>query len=572
MNEGTALPHSQPDHRPVIMVVDESNPALDRVCRELSRRFSADYRIERDTSHDRARLQLAAMRERGEELAVLLATQTSEGVVCDTLFVESKALFPRARRGLLIEFGEWGDQAMAAAIHRAMAAGRVDYYVLKPSRSPDELFNRTIGEFVHEWSRVDPGTRREMVVVAPRWSTGGHAIRDQLARNGVPHTFYPNDSEEGRALLAEIGMDGTDETVVRTFSGRVLVSPSSTALAQAYGVRTSLEGERDFDLIVIGAGPAGLSAAVYASSEGLRTLVVEGEAIGGQAGSSSLIRNYLGFPRGVSGAELAQRAYQQAWVFGTRFVLMQRVVGLHTLESGEHEVTLADGQTATGRTVVMATGVSYRRLGIPSLEALLGAGVFYGASISEAQAVADEDVYVVGGANSAGQAAMHLSRYARLVTMLVRGPQLSEMSQYLIDEIAANENIAVRFNSVVTDGGGQGRLQWLDLSDRDSGETVRVPAAGIFILIGAHPHTEWLPETVARDDRGFILTGAEARERSSGHVPLMFETTVPGLFAVGDVRSASVKRAASAVGEGAVVVSQVHRRLSGEPSNPARRA
>jgi thioredoxin reductase (NADPH) len=556
---------------PVILVVDEDAPALNRVQSELSRRFGMDYRIASGTSHVAARADLQTMQAKGEDVALVLAAQALDGAGCDELFRTVRALYPRARRGLLIEFGAWGDRAMAQAIHGAMAAGRIDYYVLKPVRSPDELFNRTVAEFIHEWARIDPRTRREMVVVAPRWSPAGHAIRDQLGRNGVPHTFYASMSEQGRALLVQAGLGATEEPVVWTYDGRVLVAPSSTDLARAYGVSTGLEDEHDFDLVVVGAGPAGLSAAVYATSEGLRTLVVEAEAIGGQAGSSSLIRNYLGFPRGISGTELAQRAYQQAWVFGTRFVLMQRAVRLST-EDGRHELALTDGRTATARAVIIACGVSYRRLGVPSLESLTGAGVFYGASISEAQAMAGDDVYVVGGANSAGQAAMHLSQYARRVTLLVRGPRLSEMSQYLIDAIGAAGNISVRLNTAVADGGGDGRLEWLALSDRVSNEITRVSAAGLFILIGAHPHTDWLPPSIARDDRGFIRTGeaaAKAAPRGSAEPPLMFETSLPRVFAVGDVRSGSVKRVASAVGEGGVVVSQVHARLAAEDERAA---
>lgn len=549
---------------PILLAIDEDPAALDRVGAELTRRYASDYRVVCDTSFPRARAALEALREQGAEVALVLAAQAIDRVSCDQLFTAVKALHPRARRGLLIEFGDWADQAMAATIHRAMAAGRVDYYVLKPWRSPDELFHRTIAEFMHEWSRTDPRARREIVVVAPRWSAAGHAVREQLGRNGVPHTYYPSDSEEGRRLLADAGHEGSDAPVVRTFNGRVLVAPSSADLARAYGVKTTLDDEHDFDLVVIGGGPAGLSAAVYGSSEGLRTLVVEGEAIGGQAGSSSLIRNYLGFPRGVSGAELAQRAYQQAWVFGTRFVLMQRVVDLRT-DGETHRVVLADGREASARAIVIATGVSYRRLGIPSLEALTGAGVFYGASVTEAQAVTGEEVFVVGGANSAGQAAMHLSRYAARVTLLVRGPALTEMSQYLRDEIAASGNIVVRLNTEVTDGGGTGRLERLTLSDRLTGEATTVPAAALFILIGAHPHTEWLPAAIARDPRGYILTGAEAAAMSARPAPPgMFEASVAGIFAVGDVRSGSVKRVASAVGEGAMVVREVHARMAGD--------
>jgi thioredoxin reductase (NADPH) len=325
---------------------------------------------------------------------------------------------------------------------------------------------------------------------------------------------------------------------------------------------------------VVGAGPAGLAAAVYSSSEGLRTLVVEREAIGGQAGSSSLIRNYLGFARGIRGAELAQRAYQQAWVFGTTFLLMREVRAL-TSRGDRYVLSLSDGTEASARAVILATGVTYRRLGIPALEDLTGAGVFYGASVSDAQALSGQDAYVVGGGNSAGQAAMHLARYAR-VTILCRGSSLADsMSRYLRDEIAAAENIEVRLGTEVVDGGGESRLEHLTIRDRPTGETATVPAAALFLLIGATPHTGWLPPEIERDERGWLLTGRDVAEAggrfsrwSLERAPFTYETSMPGVFAVGDVRQSSVKRVASAVGEGSVVIREVHELLEGAAEPP----
>jgi thioredoxin reductase (NADPH) len=331
--------------------------------------------------------------------------------------------------------------------------------------------------------------------------------------------------------------------------------------------------QSDFDVIVIGAGPAGLAASVYASSEGLRTLTVERGSIGGQAGASSLIRNYLGFSRGVSGAELVQRAYQQAWVFGTRFVLTRAVEELRT-EGDRHIARLADGSEATARAVILATGVTYRLLDIPVLEEFRGRGVFYGASVSEAQALSREDVYIIGGGNSAGQAAMHLCRHARSVNILIRGDSLADsMSQYLRDQIEETRNIHVEYRTEVAGGEGETRLRRLTIRDRDSGETKTVPAAALFVMIGARPHTEWLPETIERDDWGYVKTGPDAiaakREKGFGlptHNFQMFETCVPGIFAVGDLRHGAIKRVASAVGEGSVVIRQVLEYLQGETS------
>jgi thioredoxin reductase (NADPH) len=342
--------------------------------------------------------------------------------------------------------------------------------------------------------------------------------------------------------------------------GGVLVNPSNVELARAYGVSTTLGEECDFDVAVVGAGPAGLAAAVYASSEGLSTLVVERESIGGQAGSSSRIRNYLGFARGVSGSELAQRAFQQAWIFGARFLHTREVTALRPSGS-RHVLTLSDGSEATATAVVLATGISYRRLGIPELDALVGNGVFYGASVSEARAYEGQEVYVVGGGNSAGQAAVHLSRYAERVTVLVRRESLvATMSRYLIAEIEAAGNVEVRPHSEVTGCSGDGYLEAVRVRDCTSGESETVPAAALFVLIGAEPHTSRLPPEICRDSWGYLLTGPELPDGRwpLERPPLILETSMPGVFAVGDARSGSTKRVASAVGEGSVVIEQVH--------------
>jgi thioredoxin reductase (NADPH) len=541
---------------PVIMVVDGDKAALDRTASELGRRYAQDYRIVSEPSAASALTALQLMRDHGNDVAVVLAAPGTSGLTGEELLARVKGIYPDARRGLLIDFGAWGDAPTAAAILRAMSLGHMDYYVLKPWRSPDELFHRTICEFLHEWSRTDPTTVREISVVADRWSARGHELRAVLARNGVPHTFFAPDSPEGDRLLAQAGLPASDCPVVITFDGRVLADPSNAELARAYGVNTELAGERDFDVMVIGAGPAGLATGVSASSEGLRTLVAESEAIGGQAGSSSLIRNYLGFSRGVSGAELAQRAYQQAWVFGTHFLLMRQVTALRQ-EEGRFAATIAGAGEATARAVILATGVSYQRLGIPALEDLTGSGVFYGASAADAQGLAGQDVYVVGGGNSAGQAAMHLSRYARRVTILVRGQSLAEsMSAYLRHEIAAADRVSVRYQTEVADGGGDGRLAWLSLRDNAAGTVATVEAGGLFILIGARPHTSWLPPQIERDRWGFIMTGPDI-STAAARPAQMYETSMPGVFAVGDARHGSVKRVASAVGEGSVVIQQV---------------
>jgi thioredoxin reductase (NADPH) len=564
-----------PRSRPVILAADDDPGALDRIATELRRRYGSDYRVLCEHSATDALARLEATRADDEPVALVLADQWMPDLTGAELLASTKNLHPQAKRGLLIDWGAWGDRATADAILRAMALGHIDYYVLKPWASPDEFFHRTVTEFLHEWARTVKSTPQEVAVVGRRWAPRCHELRSLLARNGVPHVFYSSDSADGRRLLDECGQPDCREPVVKLLDGRVLVNPSNAELASAYGVNTHLGGRSDFDVVVVGAGPAGLAAAVYGSSEGLSTLVVERESIGGQAGSSSRIRNYLGFSRGVSGAELAQRAYQQAWVFGTSFLLMRKVVGLRP--GGErHVVKLSDGTQATARAVILATGVSYRRLSIPALEPLNGAGVFYGASVSEAQALAGEDVYVVGGGNSAGQAAMHLCRYARQVTVLVRGPSLAaSMSQYLQDEIAAAGNVEVRLNTEAVNGGGDGRLEHLTLCHTVSGERATVPASALFILIGTRPHTEWLPDDIERNRWGYVLIGPDAVGRADGRwplerPPLMLETSLPGVFAVGDARDRSVQRVASAVGDGSIVIQQVHEFLAGQsPGRPA---
>jgi thioredoxin reductase (NADPH) len=552
------------DQTPVLFVVEHDAEDLNRVGQELRRRYSSDYRIICERSASKALQTLEAMRVAGEDVAVVLADAWIPEVSGSELLARVRELHPHAKRALLIAWGAWGDRPTADAVLRAMALGHIDYYVLKPWQSPDELFHRTIAEFLHEWTRTHPSRPREIAIVAERRSPRAHELKSLLARNGVPHAFHPSDTAAGRQLLREAGREGADVPVVILLDGRVLVDPTNAELAGGYGVTTELDEQREFDVVVVGAGPAGLAAALYASSEGLRTLAIERESIGGQAGSSSLIRNYLGFSRGVSGAELAQRAYQQAWVFGTSFLLMREVVGLR-VAGDRHLVTISDGSEATARAVVLATGVSYRRLGIPALEALNGSGVFYGASLPEVHALAGQDAYVVGGGNSAGQAAIHLSRSAAQVSVLVRGSSLADsMSPYLVDEIAAAANIEICLNTQVIDGGGEGRLERLTLSDTVTGETRAVDAAALFILIGARPHTEWIPEVVERDQWGFLLTGIDlprVEGRSLERPVAMYETSVPGLFAVGDVRHRSVKRVASAVGEGSVVIQQVQEYL-----------
>ena len=531
---------------PLIFAVDEDAEALERITDELQR-YARDYRVVCGPSTEATLSQLEALHEEGGAVAIVLAARGTGELKGEALLERVHDLHPHAKRALLIPWGGWADEETASAIKSAMALGHIDYYALKPWSSPDELFHRLISEFLQEWRRQNAPGRREITVVADPWSQRGYALRNLLARNGVPHAFHTPDSDEGLEFLRSCAQEGVDVPVVVLPDGTPLVDPRPEELAQhGTGMRTEIDHSGSFDVVIVGAGPAGLAAAVYASSEGLDALVVERDSIGGQAGTSTRIRNYLGFARGLSGAELAQRAYQQAWVFGATFLLTRDVHGLDA-QSEEFTVAISGGTTVRARTVVLGMGVSYRRLDVPALADYDGVGVFYGSSPSEARQFTGASVFVVGGANSAGQAAVHLARYAKSVTLTCRSALEKSMSRYLIDEIEGKGNIRILEGAQVVDAAGGGRLETLTLRGADGVETV--PADALFVLIGAEPRTEWLPVEIDRDERGFVLTGSD------------YGTSVPGIFAIGDVRSGSVKRVASAVGEGSVVIQHVHRYL-----------
>ena len=554
--------------RPLLLAVERDPDVMDRIEGELQRSFGSDFRVRGEGTAPDALRVLEAAAELGHRVAVVLADHALSADDRAHLFDTARVLHPDARRALLVEWGSWADRDTASSILTAMAVGDINYYVLKPWIARDELFHRTVAELVQEWSRSEVSNLREVVVIADRHSARGHAIRSLLTRNGIPSAFRERGSVLADKALRAIGPESIHAEVLvwmPAIGGTVLRDPTDQELVEGWGVPTTLgDGDRDFDVLVVGAGPGGLATAVYASSEGLRTLVVERESIGGQAGSSSLIRNYLGFSRGISGSDLAQRGYQQAWVFGAHFVLMREVVRLDRKGDGFLAEIGGVGEV-TARTVVLATGVSYRRLEIPALEALTGAGVYYGASVSEAHALTGLHAVVVGGGNSAGQAVLHLARYCEQVTLVVRGDDLrAGMSSYLIEAIGAAGNVAVRLSSEVADGRGDGRLEAVTVRDRTTGAEDLLRADGLFVMIGAQPRTDWLPTAVGRDRFGFVLAGSDAVGSplwSESRAPQPYETTVPGLFAVGDVRCGSVKRVASAVGEGSVVVSQLHEHL-----------
>ena len=554
--------HPEPDaSKPVIFAVDAGAESFPRIEYGLRRRYGDEYRVICETSAMWGMKRLRDLKSAGEEVALILADQWMPDIAGDEFLARAGQLFPTAKRAVLVE---WGDRTTQEPVLRAMTLGHIDYYVNKPERPGDEYFHRMIAEFIYDWAKAHRPVFAEIRLVGEQWSARSHELRDILNRNGILHEFYAADTEAGQRLLTRFGKDSARFPVVILYDGQVLEDPSNADLADAFGVNRELN-RRSFDLVIVGAGPAGIAAAVYGASEGLSTLIVEREAIGGQAGTSSLIRNYLGFPWGIGGAELAKRATEQAWWFGAVFRFMRDATSLRA-KGRELGVTLSDGTEVTGRAVVLATGVSYRRLGVASLEELVGTGVFYGAAVTEAKAMTGQEVYVVGGANSAGQAATHLSEYASHVTLVVRGRSLTtSMSDYLIKEIEAAQNIDVRFGTRVVDGGGEGRLEHLVLKDLDSGLTETVAAAALFILIGAEPHTGWLPEEIVRDQQGYVVTGPDLLQDGGpprgwplGRLPLPMETSVPGVFAAGDVRYGSVKRVASAVGAGAITIQSVH--------------
>jgi thioredoxin reductase (NADPH) len=548
--------------KPVLVVVDDDDASLQALTRELESRYGVHYQVVSGSSAEVALTRLAELKAAGADVPLVLADQWMPGMSGTQLLARVRDIFPRARRGLLIS---WGDRSTPAPFLEAAALGWLEFYLPKPTWSPDEQFHRVVTGSLEEWWREQGGRFESVTVIGDDPSARVHEIRDLLARNSVPFGFYPSDSPEGRAALRRLGVGHSAGPVLSLYTGVVLVDPANAEVAAALGLDVR-PADQTYDVVIVGAGPAGLAAAVYAASEGLRTALLEREAFGGQAGTSSRIRNYLGFPNGVSGVELAQRAYEQAWVFGTHFVYGNPATSL----AQDRDLLVAglrDGSEVKARAVVIATGVSYRRLGVPELEALVGAGVFYGAGTIEAQAVAGKPALVVGGGNSAGQAALHLAKYAQQVTILVRSQSLAaSMSDYLIRQIEAAPNLDVRYRCEVAGGGGSGHLEHLLLRNRDSGETEMVPAAGLFVLIGAQPFTGWLPGTIQRDQWGFILTGPDTGQHwPLQRAPFPLEATIPGVFAAGDVRHGSIKRVASAVGDGSIAIRLIHDYLALPP-------
>ena len=555
-------------NKPILMVVDPDETALLFVGEELRKRYSGDYEVICNASAEAALSMLQAIKDEDRRVALLFTDQSLPEMTGIEFLNQAHNFHPNAIRIMLVGLRAWENPE---TILQAMTFGRIDSYSWKPTGPLDERFHSQIAELLEAWRHVNlPHHLANVKVIDERWSARAHEFRALLDSYGAPYRFYDASSEEGRALLEEAQQaEGPFPVVIvdEAEARRIYTNPSNEAFGRAMQVSGDIQGGT-YDLAIVGAGPAGLSSAVYAASEGLRTIVVERGAIGGQAGTSALIRNYLGFPHGISGYELTRRAQDQAWLFGAEFAVFREVTGLR-LDNDKRILSLSSGEEVVARAVILAMGGAYRRLGIPALEALVGAGVFYGGTMTEAQTMKGQQVFVAGAGNSAGQAVIHLARYADRVTLLVRGASLAtSMSDYLIKQISATSNIDVYLNTQIIGGIGTRRLEHLVLQTSPSGETRTVPAVALFVFIGVEPHTSWLPPSILRDKHGFVLTGEALKtdERleetwTLPRMPLQLETSIPGVFAVGDVRSRSIKRVASAVGAGGIAIQYVHEYL-----------
>ncbi|MGO9492837.1 MAG: FAD-dependent oxidoreductase [Terracidiphilus sp.] len=547
--------------RPILLAIDDDVSVLEAVVQDLRRQYGNTYRVMRAASGQAALDTLTQLKTREEPVALLISDQRMPGMSGVEFLEQARDLYPDARRVLLTAYADTG-----AAI-RAINSARIHYYLSKPWDPPEEKLYPVLNDLLEDWKGSFHPAFEGIRVIGHRWSPDTHSVRNFLSRNHVPYRWVDVAAgTEGLNLLGERHLDHEKLPVVLFADGSTLVDPELETLAAKVGLR--VQATEDFyDLIVVGAGPAGLAAAVYGASEGLKTLIIEPDAPGGQAGSSSRIENYLGFPSGITGSELGRRAHAQASRFGAEF-LTQRATGMR-IDGQYRFVQLADGGQVSSHSVLLAPGVQYRKLDLPGCDRLTGRGIYYGAALVEALSCKDEDVFIVGGANSAGQAALHFAKYATKVTMLVRGEGLSAtMSKYLIDEIARTSNIVVEARTKVLEATGDERLEQLRLHGAD-GEK-EVPASSLFVFIGAAPVTAWLPSCILRDDKGFLLAGPDLRNGGKwpeswreSREPFLLESSVPGIFVAGDVRHGSVKRVASAVGEGSIAVQLIHQYLGG---------
>ena len=550
--------------KPAILAVDDEPAVLGAVERDLRKYYGSKYRVLRADSGATALDALQKLKLRDDPVALFLVDQRMPQMDGMSFLKEAIKLFPDSKRALLTAYAD--TEAAIKAINEI----KLDYYLMKPWDPPEDNLYPVLDDLLSDWWATASPPFEGVRLVGHRWSPQSHDVRDFLARNQIPYRWLDIELDEEAKQLAEAAdVQPSQLPLVLLPDGTQLVQPTNAQLGEKVGLRVRA-GLPFYDLIIVGGGPAGLAAAVYGSSEGLKTLLIEREAPGGQAGMSSRIENYLGFPSGLSGADLARRAVAQAARFGTEILTPQEVAGLR-VDDPYRYVKLADGPEISCHALVIATGVTYRKLNVPGIDALTGAGVYYGAARSEAPSYKGEDVYIVGGANSAGQAAMHFAQYAGSVTLIVRSDSLARgMSQYLVDQIEATPNIKARYNSNVTAVSGEGRLETITITDANTGESQTVPTHALLIFIGAQPHTEWVAGVLERDEVGFILTGNDLLKGGKRppnwnlkRDPYWLESSVPGVLVAGDVRHMSVKRIASSVGEGAMAVQFIHQYLSG---------
>ena len=549
--------------KPFVLTLDDDTTVLRAVEHDLRSKYGSEFRVMRADSGSAGLELLGTLKRRGDPSALFLVDQRMPGMTGVEFLEKAIDLYPDAKRVLLTAYAD--TDAAIQAINEV----QIDHYLLKPWDPPEEKLYPVLTDLLDDWRAGFRPPFEGVRVVGNPWAPASHRVKDFLARNQVPYLWLdPELSQEARQLIETCGPEAPRLPCLFFSDGSTLQDPDNREIAERVGLKVTAD-KPFYDLVVVGAGPAGLAASVYGASEGLRTLVVEEHAPGGQAGMSSRIENYLGFPGGISGSELARRAVAQAKRLGVEILTAQEVVGLDA-EGPSRIITLGDGNELQCRALIIATGVSYRKLEARGIEQLTGAGVYYGAAMTEGESIRDEDVYLVGGANSAGQAAMYFSRFAATVTLLVRGESLSSsMSSYLIDQIAGMDNIRVWTGTTVQEAAGNGRLEHLVIARGTDGTTETVPAAALFVFIGAVPRTGWLGDQIARDEHGFILSGLDALSNEpvedytqQNRTPFMLETNIPGVFVAGDVRHGSVKRVASAVGEGSMAVMYVHHYLS----------
>ncbi len=560
------------DTPPVILLATIDGGSASGLDDELRRRYGADYEVVTCLRYQHARAVLEGLRRWGRQVAMIMTCYNPKDREGLTFLRRANSLHPAAKRAVIVN---WGDFDSGAAVFRTIAEGHAELLLLRPERRRDEEFHGSVTDVLDDWHLAN-GSGFEAIRLIGTAEERTHVLRDTFNRNHIPIGYVDARSDAGRQALESLGLgeDAALPVVSLQFTSppKTLQNPTDIEIADEFGLMSPPTGDTRYDVVIVGAGPSGLAAAVYAASEGLRILVVEQQAVGGQAGTSSLIRNYPGFSRGVSGAHLAYRSFQQAWTFGAEFLFMRHAVGLR-LDGSDRLVDLSDGGVVRGRSLIVANGVDYRRLGVPELEALVGRGVYYGAAVSEAPAMAGSPVYVIGGGNSAGQAAVHLAKYAEHVTLLVRGSGLAaSMSEYLIDALRANRKVSIRTRAQVVGGTAMdGCLESLQIEDLDDGAVTEEAGRGLFVLIGSMPRTEWLSPTVQLDPGGFVLTGRDVDPDiiEGGAMPLPLETSAPGVFAIGDCRRGSVKRVATAVGDGAAVVSTLHGYLADLDAVPA---